>query len=347
MHFKKIEKLGVLFLILQLCIICLLWNKKSNTKCKTMLPITREFNYTNLLVDNDKKQIIFCFQFLHELDLLHIKLKLLSHIVTLFVICESSYDDRGNKKELIFKNHMNETRFKPFLNKIQHYVDFYIPTQQGTELGWKMNQRMRDSIGEKIIYQLSEKYPDSIVITGDADEIPSVESLQWLVNNCCKPKITYEFASTMPAFMYGFNWLTTKSGYAMLTARTMQDEKEFWQLKFSGLKQNQIIMPLPFYPSGWHCSYCFTSDLCVNKLKHANLADGPPFLGLYEWSVEIFDALRACGVAPQGNTLFKRTDFDDVVLPEWDQNVYKYMFNMQFCSKHMLALIEMHKNNRY
>lgn len=306
----------------------------------------KESNHS-YITSTRKKEIIFCFQFLHELDLLHIKLELLSQMVTLFVICESSYDDRGNTKDLIFKNHMNETRFKPFLNKIHYYIDFYIPIQQGKELGWKMNQRMRDSIGEKIIYQLSEKYPDSIILTGDADEIPSAESLQWLMNNCCKPGITYEFASTMPAFIYGFNWLTSKSGYAMLTARLMQDEKEFWQLKFSGLKKNQVVMPLPFYPSGWHCSYCFTSNLCVNKLRHANLADGPPFLGLYEWSVEIFDALRACGVAPQGNTLMETKSNTDVTFPQWDKKIYSYLFNIQNCSNEMLALIEMHKNNRY
>lgn len=347
MQSKHFKFFGFLLFLLQICLLCVLWNKQFHTNCKSLYVKSKESNYTYTTPTKSNK-IIFCFPFLHELDLLHIKLLTLSDYVELFVLAESPYDERGYEKELTFNLHKNESRFQLYGHKIFHVIDYFKPTKQGKDLGWTMTQRMRNIIGEKIIHQLSEKYPDTIVLFGDADEVPSAQSLQWLTDHCCDPSVTYEFSSTLPSFQYSLQWMTFRSGgNTGLTARSMKDEALFWKMWLSGMKSNQNLLPLPFYPSGWHCSYCFTSDLCVNKLKHANLADGPPFLGLYEWSVELFDALRACGVAPQGNTLMETKMNTDVSFPEWDKTLYPYLFNVQICSNEMLALIEEHKKNRY
>lgn len=347
MHTKHLKFFWFFSFLLQVCLLCGLLFKQFNSKCKISNIKFRESN--NTFVEPIKqKKIIFCFPFLHELDLLHIKLLTLSEYVELFVLAESPYDERGYEKNLTFHLHKDENRFKLYKDKIFHIIDYFLPTKQGKELGWTMTQRMRNIIGENIIHKFAEKYPDSIVLFGDADEVPSAQSLQWLTDHCCDSSVTYEFSSTLPSFQYSLQWMTFRSGgNTGLTARSMKDEVRFWQLWLSGIKSNQNLMPLPFYPSGWHCSYCFTSDLCVNKLKHANLADGPPFLGLYEWSVDIFDAMRACGVAPQGNMLMETKTYSDVSFPQWDKTLYPYLFHVQKCSNEMLALIEDHKKTRY
>ena len=72
--------------------------------------------------------------------------------------------------------HKNEGRFQLFEHeKISHYR-----SKQDKDLSWTMTQSMCNSIGEKIINKFSEKHPDSIVQFGNADEVPSAQSLQWL-----------------------------------------------------------------------------------------------------------------------------------------------------------------------
>ena len=228
----------------------------------------------------------------------------------------------------------------PFHSKILHIIDDFTPMERGQELGWRMTQRMRACIGERIVASLADEHPDAVVLFSDADEIPSPESIQWLAQHCCSPGITFEFATTMPTFMYNFVWLSSPYGYSTVTARSMQDEKHFWQLRMSGEEYYQTLMPIPFYPSGWHCSYCFTSDLCVEKLRHANLADGPPYLGLFTWTTNLFDALRACGVAPQGHALSKRPDLSEISLPTLSKNTYPYLFVDAVCTASMREEIQ-------
>jgi len=78
--------------------------------------------------------------------------------------------------------------------------------------------------------------------------------------------------------------------------------------------------------------------MCVLKLANANLADGPPFLGLYNWTVEIFQKMRACGITPQGHLIPKFVQFNDSNLENaryqiWEiarfYFMYPYLFNIE------------------
>lgn len=290
--------------------------------------INSKYNLTLLVpkkyesIDNTTTTIILCFPFHNELNILHLKLLLLSPHVNLFVIAESAYDDRGHPKPLIFSNAKHEHRFVPFQTQILHIIDNYVPQAMNEELGWEMNKRMKKSIGEKIVSQLQVEYPNSIVIMGDADEVPSPESVRWLARHGCPAGTTYEYASTMPTYYYSFVWLGSMRGYSTLSARSMSDEVAFWNAQTEE-DFHQTITPLPFYPSGWHCSYCMSSEACVQKLARTNLADGPPFLGLYNWTTTMFDTMHMCGVAAQGDFFTKNTDLRPFL---WAQPFYPYLF---------------------
>ena len=248
--------------------------------------------------------VILCFPFHNELDLLHAKLLMLSAHVDLFVLSESVSNDRGHQKRLWFNESKDEPRFRAYASQILHIVDTTVPASTDWDLGWGMLITIRNTLGEVIASRLEREHPNSIVIYGDSDEIPSVEAVEWLRHHCCASRVTYEFASTMPAYIYGLTWQTKPSGYAMATARSMKDEASFWRNRLWVRPQavfKQTVMPLPMYPSGFHCSYCFTPPLCVEKLKATNLGDGPPFLGVYNWTEAMFEGMQGCGVTPQGD----------------------------------------------
>jgi len=287
------------------------------------------------------KKVILCFPFNHELDILHLKLLLLSEYVDLFVISESQFSDRGLRKPKHFEMHKYDERFLPFQHQIMHVISDYEPMETDYSLGWKMNSHMKECIGKRIVNELYNTFNhrDSIVIFGDADEIPSPRSIQWLRENCCASRITYQFHSTMPTFQYGFYWMVYDKGYSTVTARSLQDERDFWVAKMGRSAQfSQQVLALPLYPSGWHCSYCFDAQMCVLKLANANLADGPPFLGLYNWTVEIFQKMRTCGITPQGHLIPKFVPFNDSNLENaryqiWEiarfYFMYPYLFNIE------------------
>jgi hypothetical protein len=280
---------------------------------------------------DDGPAVILCFPFHNELDLLHAKLLMLSAHVSLFVLSESVSNDRGHPKRLWFNESKGDARFRVFSSQILHVVDTTVPASTDWELGWGMQSQVRDVIGEVIVSRFEREYPNSIVIFGDSDEVPSVEAVEWLKAHCCASGVTYEFASTMPAYIYGLTWQTKPSGYATATARSIKDEASFWKNRLwvgGGPKEvfDQTLMPLLMYPSGFHCSYCFTSLMCVEKLMATNLADGPPFLGAYKWRDDMFHGMRGCGVTPQGDRAINRT----IYIKEIAEN-YPYLQWMPPC----------------
>jgi hypothetical protein len=282
------------------------------------------------LVDN-RPMVILCFPFHNELDLLHAKLLMLSAHVSLFVLSESVSNDRGHAKRLWFNESKEEARFRAYGSQILHVVDTTVPASTDWDLGWGMQIVIRNTLGEVIASRLEREYPNSIVIFGDSDEIPSVEAVEWLKDHCCASRVTYEFASTMPAYIYGLTWQTKHSGYAMATARSIRDEASFWRNRFQvegGPQEvfDQAVVPLLMYPSGFHCSYCFTSQMCVEKLMATNLADGPPFLSEYRWTQDMFQGLRGCGVTPQGDRAINKT----IYIKEIAEN-YPYLQWMPPC----------------
>ena len=115
--------------------------------------------------------IIDSFLFLNELDMLENRLEYLYDTVDRFIIVESNYTFSGNYKPLHFLN--NQTRYKKYLDKIlycPYYVDIskydFSRKDQGEFFAIEIDQR------EYIGHVLKFFPADTIIVFGDADEIP-------------------------------------------------------------------------------------------------------------------------------------------------------------------------------
>jgi len=105
-----------------------------------------------------------CFLFFNELDLLEIRLNVLSEAVDKFVIVEASKTFSNKEKPFYFED--NKKRYKHFLDKIIHIkINEYF----NIEDTWAMENFQRNQIERGITQCL----PDDIILISDLDEIPN------------------------------------------------------------------------------------------------------------------------------------------------------------------------------
>jgi len=142
----------------------------------------------------------------YELDLLEIRLYELNDVVDQFVIWESGFNQRGDRKPLLFAR--NWSRFARFSQKIVHFVqdDSDIPKMQNPRSeklkpgsNWSNEGRMRHHAVESWVKFLggeSNIPSNHLLITGDLDEIPSGASIK-AFKYCKNPGKTAAFYTTM------------------------------------------------------------------------------------------------------------------------------------------------------
>lgn len=289
---------------------------------------------TILLLTNSTKSepvIILGFPFLHELDVLHIKLQALSSAVDYFLISEACYTQRGYKKPLWFNLSKDQNRFRGYSHKIWHIIDCRIPKNTDEALGWVQTDQAKINIGLALL-ALSTLHEDSLVVIGDADEVPSLASLFWLRSQNMRKAVTYEFRTTMPHYIYGFKWRAMPYGYSTMTARGIGFERDFWISKITIRTLNQRILPIPsdVAEGSWHCSYCLSDTECIEKMKAANAVDGPLILGNYNWTENTIHALKGCGISPQGGRC------ENIPINISVNSMYSHLVNMPECSEYHL-----------
>lgn len=298
---------------------------------------------------NAQLPVFLCFCFDNELDLLHIKLEKLSHVVTKFIISESTYSARGLPKQATFLQHRHEPRWQKFLPQIVHLVDREKPHSTGTTLGWQQIYHVKRVIGDYLSTSadFTANYSDGVVIMSDMDEIASVEQIQWLRHQCCAEDETITI--DMPYYVYGLHWKSKNMGATTMSARRLRHEVKFWHLFVENRKSEfkQTIRNIPKDISGLqhgvHCSYCGTDTENVHKLQHVNFVDGPPFLGQYYWDEQLFHTLKACGVKPDGERL--QENFGGRGLSEFSGfPEYTYLFQQSRPACHAVNISSVHKD---
>ncbi len=129
-----------------------------------------------------------CVPFFNELDILKLRMQILSPYVDKFVLEESTVTFSGEPKEMVFAN--NREKFGAFADKIIYVAVDDSPLEGVTTHErdkYQKNQLIRGMAGCK---------PDDIVIFGDVDEIPNPEVIRALVENFDPSKI-YHLAQRM------------------------------------------------------------------------------------------------------------------------------------------------------
>ncbi len=216
-----------------------------------------------------------CFSFFNELDLLEIRLNVLSDVVDRFVLVESRKTHTGIDKPLYFEE--SKERFEPFLDKIIHIVvdDFPVPPDGYTprQASWMRENHQRNCI----LKGLADAKPSDLILISDLDEIPSPDAVRKALSK--KGVITFE----QLFFNFYFNYLNYVRPYwpgtkALRYSELLSPEtySRFENIHYVDSIVNDIPSPtkIRYLPirtiikrGGWHFSYLGGSRAIVHKIK--------------------------------------------------------------------------------
>ena len=225
-------------------------------------------------------QIFDCFMYFNEDVVLELRLNYLNKFVDHFVIVESTFNHRGQKKDLNF----DINKFSKFKKKIRYFVldkqppdlekindndsedeksKKYIPN------GYKRDHFQRNYISNGI----SDADQEDIIIISDIDEIPNLEKidLSKIQNDLIlfnQKMCYYKFN----LYQKDYNWTGSRACKKknLLSPQWIRDVKprkySKWRLDtyFSKHKYSNITL---VDNGGWHFSYINTPDLIEQKLK--------------------------------------------------------------------------------
>ena len=126
-------------------------------------------------------KIFDCFMFFDEDQVLDLRLNVLNEYVDYFVIVESIYNHRGEKRNLLF----NSNKYKYFRDKIIYLIYDKIPnsikeiekkdSKTTQDYKYIMNALYRENSQRKFILEgLKDADQNDIILISDVDEIPNL-----------------------------------------------------------------------------------------------------------------------------------------------------------------------------
>ena len=225
-------------------------------------------------------KIFDCFMYFDEEIILDLRLNILDDFVDYFVIVESTYNHKGQKRDLKF----NFNKFLQFKNKIIYVV--YDEKPKGIHEIFdndnediKSHKYIENSLlrenGQRnfISYGLNKADDNDIILISDVDEIPNLENINF---NEIKNKIIlfkqemfyYKFNLKLPNLIWtGTKACSKKNLINPQWLRNIKDKKySFFRLDlvFSKTKYSNIKF---INNGGWHFSNIKTAKEIENKLK--------------------------------------------------------------------------------
>ena len=164
-------------------------------------------------------KIFDCFMYFDEDLILDLRLNTLNKFIDYFVIVESIYNHKGEKRKLKF----NIKKFKKFNNKIIYLIHNQVPNEikkikkndSENEINTKyiFNAIFRENSQRNYILKgLSKAKDDDIILISDVDEIPNLKKVNFkkLKNKLIffnQEMFYYKFNLKLP----NYNWIGTKS----------------------------------------------------------------------------------------------------------------------------------------
>ena len=198
-----------------------------------------------------------CFQFFNELDILKIRLNVLSPVVDKFVISEATETFSGLKKPLYYEE--NKELFAEFADKIIHVV------VDDTPAG---DTHYRDTFQKNAVTRgLEGCTDDDIIIFSDLDEIPNPDKIREILKDFQEDKIYHfaqrlfycylnmeEVSGSLLSYAGEFEGVTHKKwiGTKMLSYKLLREQKLLLgDLRFPERKEIGIRVD----DGGWHFGY--------------------------------------------------------------------------------------------
>ena len=225
-------------------------------------------------------KIFDCFMYHNEDTVLDARLNYLEKFVDNFVIVESTFNHRGQRKKLNF----NIKNFSKFSKKI----NYLILDSQSKEIEeikdndtdfekskkYVLNGYRRDHYQRNyIVNGINKANPDDIIIISDIDEIPKLDKLN--IKNLSEKLIFFKQKMCYYKFnLYqrNYTWYGSRACRKknLISPQWLRDIKpksySFWRIDnfLSKTKYNNIYF---VDDGGWHFSYLNTPELIDEKLR--------------------------------------------------------------------------------
>ena len=213
-----------------------------------------------------KNKIYDCITFFDENLLVNARFEILKDVVDFFIICESNYDHKGNKKKINFSLINQEYR-----NKVKHIIiEENFPDLKN---GWSIESYQR----EKIFNSLHVADKEDFIMYSDADEIPNPNILKDLDLKKKYGIFLQKF------FVYKINifneyetpWQGTRickkknlKSFTHLRKKIRLEnlQKPFWKIQY---EKNIDILE----NGGWHFNNLYSPEIISMKLKNIQNVD--------------------------------------------------------------------------
>jgi len=225
-------------------------------------------------------KIFDCFMYFDEEQVLDLRLNVLYQNVDYFVIVESTYNHKGEKRNLLF----NSQKFEKFNDKIIYLVYDKIPqlvepikeTDNEKEKDGKyiMNALYRENAQRDFILEgLKSAKKDDLILISDVDEIPKLSSvnLNQIKNEIILFKqdmFYYKYNLSLPNFKWtGTKAVKRKNLVSPQWLRNVKDRKyPFYRIDtfFSDKKYIDIKI---INDGGWHFSNIKSPEMIEHKLR--------------------------------------------------------------------------------
>jgi len=225
-------------------------------------------------------KIYDCFMYFDEEVVLDLRLNTLNKYVDYFIIVESSFNHKGEKRELKF----NLKKYEKFAKKIIYLVYDQVPqkikpinpqdTKDEKSIKYIYNAYLREN-GQRnyIVKGLNHADQNDIILVSDVDEIPNLEKIDF---NKISEKLIffnqdmfyYKFNLKLPNFIWtGTKACKKKNLLSPQWLRNIKDRKyPFYRVDtlFSNTKYNNIKF---IFEGGWHFTNIKTAKEIRKKLK--------------------------------------------------------------------------------
>ena len=225
-------------------------------------------------------KIFDCFMYFDEDLILDLRLNTLNKFIDYFVIVESIYNHKGEKRKLKF----NIKKFRKFNKKIIYLIHNQIPreikqikkndSEHEKNTKYIFNAIFRENSQRNYILKgLSKAKDDDIILISDVDEIPNLKKVNFkkLKNKLIffnQEMFYYKFNLRLP----NFKWIGTKSCKKKYLKnpqwlRNIKDRKyPFYRLDtfFSDKKFSNVKI---IKNGGWHFTNIKTAEEIRYKLK--------------------------------------------------------------------------------
>tara|TARA_B100001057_G_C22613849_1_gene857658 strand:- start:36 stop:926 length:891 start_codon:yes stop_codon:yes gene_type:complete len=225
-------------------------------------------------------KIFDCFMYFDEEIVLNLRLNILDKYVDYFVIVESTFNHRGEKRELLF----NQKKFEKFKDKIIYLIYDQLPqnienisdkdNEEQKSKKYIFNATFREN-GQRnfISLGLEKAQKEDMILISDVDEIPNLENLNF--NEIGEKIILFQ----QDMFYYKFNlklpslvWTGTKACKKkhLISPQWLRNikDKKFSFFRLDTFFSKSKYMSVKFIKNGgWHFTNIKNASEIEHKLK--------------------------------------------------------------------------------